>query len=67
MHGRLYYSDRMSSQYSIEVVKEGNYGMADFIVNGNTYERQVGRIDDIFSTEMKDLVIMMHQVSHDGI
>ena len=50
----------MSRQYSIEVVKEGNYGMANFIVNANISERQVGRIDDIFSTHMKDLVIMMH-------
>ena len=50
----------MSRQYSIPAIKEGNDGMGDVIVNDRRFERQGGRIDDVFSTHMKDLVIMMH-------
>ena len=42
------------------VVKEGNNGMVDIIVNDSRSERQGGRINNVFSTHMNDSGIMMH-------
>ena len=57
----------MSHQYSITAVKEGNIFTIDVRVNDNISEWQGGRIDGVFSTRMKDPVIIMPRVIHDGI